>query len=88
MIPHEELASTKYCLANPGSEYLFYLPSAGTVAVDLSSAKGPLSVEWFNPSEGAAVKAEKVAGGEKREFTAPFGGDAVLYLVREDAKTN
>ncbi len=80
MVPHNELASTKYCLANPGSEYLIYLPSAGTVAVDLSAATGTLSVEWFNPSEGAAVKAEKVAGGEKREFTAPFSGDAVLYI--------
>jgi len=26
MTPHGELASTKYCLADPGSEYLVYLP--------------------------------------------------------------
>src|SRR5262245_55206800 len=28
-LPHGELASTKYCLANPGQEYLVYLPEGG-----------------------------------------------------------
>lgn len=29
MVPHNELASTKYCLANPGVEYLIYIPESG-----------------------------------------------------------
>lgn len=39
MPPHGELASTGDCLANPvaqGAEYLVYLPSGGSVTVNLS----------------------------------------------------
>lgn len=80
MKPRNALASTKYCLANPGAEYLVYLPSGGTVTVDLSAAKGAVSVEWFDPSNDTTETAGKTAGGGKREFTSPFKGDAVLYL--------
>ncbi len=80
MVPHNELASTKYCLADPGQEYLVYLPSGGAVTVDLSAAKGSLLVEWFNPTTGARRKGKKITGGAKRKFTAPFRGDAVLYI--------
>jgi len=83
MVPHNGLASTKYCLANRGSEYLVYLPSGGTVTVDLSAGKGPLFVEWFNPSTGKPLRAKKTSGGAKRKFTAPFRGDAVLYICRQ-----
>ncbi len=81
MTPRNDLASTKYCLANPGAEYLIYLPDGGQVTVDLSEASGTLDVEWFNPDTGEAVSAEKIAGGSKQEFTAPFDGDAVLYIT-------
>lgn len=29
-----------YCPANPGNEYLIYLPAGGTVTVDLSAVNG------------------------------------------------
>ncbi len=82
MSPHGELASTEYCLANPGVEYLVYLPEGGEVTVDLSGGAGQFTVEWFNPSTGEVAPANEVTGGAKREFTAPFGGDAALYLTR------
>ncbi|MDN3510713.1 MAG: DUF6298 domain-containing protein [Candidatus Jettenia sp.] len=82
MIPHNELSSTKYCLANPGSEYLIYAPSGGTVDVDLSSTFEMFHVEWFNPRTDKAIPQRKTAGGDIRSFTAPFRGDAVLYLYR------
>ena len=80
MSPRNALASTKYCLANPGAEYLVCLPSGGTVTVDLSASEGALSAEWFDPSNGIVRSGETAAGGGKREFTSPFKGDAVLYL--------
>jgi len=80
-IPHGDLASTRYCLAVPGSEYLVYLPDGGKVTVDLSAASGMLAVEWFNPTEGETVPAESITGGGSSEFTAPFDGDAVLYIA-------
>ena len=78
--PHGELASSGYCLANPGVEYLVYLPEGGEVEVDLSAAAGELSAEWFRPDRGEPVSSTGVPGAERRTFTAPFDGDAVLYL--------
>lgn len=80
--PMDHLASTKYCLANPGSEYLIYLPEGGKATVDLSALSGKASVEWFNPSIGESILGEPVSGGDNREFTAPFSGDAVLYIFK------
>jgi len=106
MVPHGELVSTGYSLANPtdsGAEYLIYLPSGrtlnnflkkvgingntdvylpadGVVSIDLSATPRELSVEWFNPRTGATVNGEPVMGGASRSFTAPFTGDAVLYV--------
>ncbi len=80
-LPRGDLASTGYALANPGSEYLVYLPNGGSVAVDLSAGAGPYSVEWFNPTSGETVAGGTVAGGARTSLTAPFAGDAVLYLA-------
>ncbi len=80
MTPHNDLASTQYCLANPGTEYLIYLPDGGEVLVGLAAAKAPMVVEWFNPRTGDKRAGDQVDGGAKRIFRAPFDGDAVLYL--------
>jgi hypothetical protein len=77
------LCSTGYCLRNAvmsGAEYLAYLPSGGSITINLSATAGTLSVEWFNPTNGNTVAGGTVNGGANRQFTAPFGGDAVLYL--------
>ena len=37
MMPHGDLASTKYCLAQPGVAYIVYLPEGGEATVDLSA---------------------------------------------------
>jgi hypothetical protein len=78
--PHNELASTKYCLAAPGSEYFIYLPVGGAVTVDLAAANVEFSVEWFDPNNRKTVFATSVTGGAWRELKAPFKGPAVLYL--------
>ncbi|HXI39643.1 MAG TPA: putative collagen-binding domain-containing protein [Bryobacteraceae bacterium] len=84
--PHPSLCSTGYCLAQTppiGAEYLVYAPAGGPFTVNLSAMPGSrtLSVEWFNPSTGAATTGEPVRAGSSSEtFSPPFGGDAVLYL--------
>lgn len=80
MTPSLEIASTRYCLASLGREYLVYLPLGGTVTVDLSAAKGEMTVEWFDAPNGKTVGAANVKGGDRRGFRAPFEGAAVLYL--------
>jgi len=80
--PSEEIASSGYCLAVPGEEYLVYLPEGGSVTVDLSAVSGQMTVEWFDPSQGRTHGAQVAAGGDRTSFQAPFAGDAVLYLKR------
>jgi Putative collagen-binding domain of a collagenase len=82
-VPSMELASTRYCLAEPGRAYLVYLPEGGLVTVDLSAAAGPFAVEWFDPERRTAQMGEAVMGGGKAELRAPFAGDAVLLLSRD-----
>ncbi len=82
MVPLNEVSSTGYCLANPGEEYLVYLPEGGEAKVDLTQAKGSFLVEWIHPLEGKIMPGRKIAGGTKRKFVAPFPGDAVLHLFR------
>lgn len=83
MTPQPQLSSNTWLLANPvesGSEYLAYLPQGGEVTLDLSATSHPFVVEWFDPELGQAVAAERVTGGGRRSFVAPFDHDAVLYL--------
>ena len=81
MMPHGDLASTDHCLADPGAEYLVYAPSGGTFTVNLSAARSTLRAEWFNPDNGKSLPAGMVQGGQSAQsFTAPFKGDAILYL--------
>jgi hypothetical protein len=85
MKPQSELASTGYCLANPGVEYLVYQPKASEgFCVELKT--GTYRYEWFDPTEGVSTGNGSVkARVGSRQFKAPFEGDAVLYLNR--AKT-
>jgi hypothetical protein len=56
------------------------LPGEGIVQVDLSATSNQLSMEWFNVREGKTITADPVQGGSIQTFTAPFSGEAVLYL--------
>jgi len=82
MAPHNELASTGYCLADPGRQYVVYLPKGGEVTLDLATAQGALAVEWFEPDQGRVTPGDAVPGGATRKLTAPFAGDAVVRVWR------
>jgi len=84
--PQGSLSSTGKCLAQipaAGAEYLVYAPSGGSFTVDLTAMPKAreLAVEWFNPSTGAIIVKDSIRSGSSQRFTAPFSGDAVLYLV-------
>jgi len=84
MSPQNALASSAYCLAttaNPKTAYVVYLPKGGEVSVDLSPAKGALGVQWLNPETGTMQPGVKTEGGQRRQFTAPFAGNAVLWIT-------
>jgi hypothetical protein len=82
MTPRVELASTHYCLAEPGKAYIVYLPEGGDVTVDLSAGSGPFRVEWVAPVEGTVSPVSATVDGAKQQFSAPFKGAAVLLLSK------
>jgi hypothetical protein len=78
--PQNALASTSYCLAEPGIAYLVFLPTGGECEVDLAVGRGRFAVEW-QPAEGGAPRpGEPIAGGGRRTLQSPFSGPAVLFL--------
>lgn len=86
MTPQNDLASTGYCLADPGREYVVYLPQGDGVTVDLTAATARMNVEWIDPYTGAVVTGESVQGGAKSSFKTPSQGDSVLYVTTLQAK--
>ncbi len=80
MTPQDHLSSTKFCLANPGQEYVVFLPG-GTATLDLRKTDAEFTVEWFIPILNRTIKGtETLKGGSFIPLIAPFTGDAVLYL--------
>ncbi|MEN6427985.1 MAG: DUF6298 domain-containing protein [Phycisphaerales bacterium] len=81
--PNPEAASTRYCLANPGNEYLVYKPTGGGGSVTVNVSTGTYAYEWFNPASGqeASRGTQTISDGET-VFQCPVQGDAVLFLSK------
>jgi hypothetical protein len=87
MIPLPELAQTGYLIADRGREYLaFQDGSQGEFWIDLKGATGTFDVEWFDTTSDRAIPARPVEGGERRVFTTPFPGPAVVFLKRSESR--
>jgi hypothetical protein len=83
MTPHDALASSRFCLAQPGKEYVAFAPAGKPVTIELSAASGSFDAEWIDPVTGQTTAGGAVEGGAQRSFTAPISGDAVLHLRRK-----
>jgi hypothetical protein len=81
--PLPKLASTSFCLAQPGVEYAVYVPEGGEFSVDLSGASGKFAARWLSVNSGKVTNGEAVSGGAQRTLTPPFPGPAVLHLFKQ-----
>ena len=79
--PRPDLASTRFCLAVQGRQYLVYQPSSGAFSVDLRASRATFRVEWFQPSTGRRWF-DRVVGGAHRTLTPPIDTPVVLFLHR------
>lgn len=78
--------STRFCLRNPGAEYLAYQPEAGG-EITLQLVAGTYAVEWFNVDTHTLLPGGllRVETGEQT-LCAPFeAAPSVLYLKRSVA---
>ena len=79
MTPQADLASTGYCLANCGGEYLVYQPEGGKFSAGLES--GRYAAQWFDCAAGRGRAPLKVRSPNGRvRLEPPFPGDALLHL--------
>jgi len=82
MRPRNDLASTKYCLAKPGVEYLVYKPAADEASITVKLKAGEYEYEWFDPEQGKVVSTGTIkANGSEQALRAPLQGDAVVYIA-------
>jgi CubicO group peptidase (beta-lactamase class C family) len=81
--PSPDVASTKYCLAYPGNQYVVFKPADAGDSVTVKTEPGTYTYEWFDPIGG-----KQPSGGtralteEAARFSCPVQGDAVLFLTR------
>lgn len=82
MTPQPKLASTRYCLAYRGVQYLVIQPKSGApFSVNLPSAA--YRYEWFNVQAGAFENSGELnTTNGAHEFKPPFAGLAVLRIER------
>jgi len=83
-VPMNNLSSTGFCIANPGYKYLVYVPEGNQFSLILESSEKAYMIEWMNPEKGIKILGGIMRGKNRREFTPPFNGDAVLYLSGTD----
>jgi hypothetical protein len=84
MTPQGDLASSRYCLANRGEEYLAYVPKSDK-PLTLQLPAGQFKIVWFNTSNGDETKPQRwTSSGGKQRFTAPFTADCLLHLRRAE----
>ena len=81
MTPHGELASTGYCLADPGRQYVVYAPKGVEIKVDLSHASGAMSVTWIDARTGKRTGGGSVEPG-RRALAPPKTGKWALWIRR------
>lgn len=83
MLPHGELVSSSYCLAEPGQTYIVYQPIDAQVQVNFVANEGEFNVEWFYPRTGRTVSGGQVKVKNWHHFVSPEGIDVVLILRKQ-----
>jgi len=80
MVPSTTISSTGYCLANPGTEYIVYIPNGTSFSMDLSPVSGAVTIEWRNLITGEIVIDNSQTGGSVVTLAPPFATDVAAYI--------
>ena len=79
MAPRQDLVTAGFCLAEPGAEYLVYLPEGGQTSVAVEGEQ-TYEVAWVNARDPADRRVQgQTADGQN--LTAPDTQDWVLHLT-------
>lgn len=78
--PTDGLVSAGWCLADPGKEYVAYLPQPAPFTLKIAGAAAPLTGSWFNPFTGRTTPAGNFGNGTASLTPPANWGDAPLVL--------
>lgn len=81
VVPRPDLASTRFALADEGSEYVVYQPVPGRFGVDLTTAPGQFVLTWWDLIEGSS-QTDVIDGGQPVQLNSPNTAPAVVQLKR------
>lgn len=82
MVPCPDLASTRFCLANPGEQYVVYQPDEQAFGVSGLKAGQSYHFEWYDTERSCVVgKGNVICRGTSHHFT-PNTKAMVLFLTR------
>lgn len=81
-------SGTGYVFAKSGEVYVTYLPSGGSLNLDLTSNTNSYDTEWFNPRDGSIISGSTVQGGQVLSFSAPDSNDWTLLLTKVSGTGN
>jgi hypothetical protein len=73
-----------YCFSNQDEVYVVYLPEGEPGEIDLRSAEGTFTVQWYNPRRGGELTEGSVTemeGGKMDSFGRPPGGSQGDWVV-------
>jgi len=74
-----------YAMASE-SELMAYLPSGGSMTLELAKLTGRLKARWYNPLDGKFGKVFEVQAGDAQEFKAPNDHDWAMLIKKAGAK--
>lgn len=83
--PSNATASSGYCLAVPGRQYIAFEPSHEPVSLEIEA--GDWRVIWHDPVHGVTKEPIQIliATSGTSEFRSPFDGPSVLFVERLSA---
>jgi hypothetical protein len=85
MDPHNELVlgGQAFCLAKPDEIFAFYLPTGGTITIDLAPDT-TYQVAWWNPDNGQDGSFQDIThiSGGRQNLHAPAEGDWAVRIIK------
>ena len=84
LIGNPKNENSRFCLAKEGEAYLVYLPNGGTAEIDLSGAKGPYDIQWYDTRHGGKLKqgsVKSIRGGKISNLGQAPGSKNEDWLV-------
>jgi len=87
LVPQADLCSTKYCMADPGRQYLIYRPNTEREKISVDLEAGQYALKWISTSDGQCKQAAEIrAHAGRNHLTSAFVGPAVLLLLNLHAE--